>query len=234
MSETLATFRTRVQGLSRVPTTVVDDPETDKQIGKAIKVYDRKRPLVVTTAFTASTSSNLYTLTDIVAGWSERYAVKDVLYRTSSGKRDPVDGNAWEVQETDGTYALYLQPMIDIDEEYLSSFPTSYFLQYSGPHTLTADTSTIRDEDLEALASLAASYCCKVAANEASDEKDSTYVSDVVDYQNIAEKWHKAARELKRDWDDHIKGRTGGHSSFGEWDLKSSRGRMVWHGSRRF
>lgn len=236
MSETLSDFRTRVQNLSRVPVSSVSNAQTDEQIAKAVKEYSRKRPLVRTKEFSASNSSNLYPLTGIVTGWNESYAVQDVLYRVSSGRRPSVDGNSWEVQEDEGVYTLFLQPSLDTDDEVIVSSPPQYFLQYSGPHTLndTLAECTVRDEDLEALSYLAASYCCIVAANEASDQKDSSFTSDVVDYQTISDKWHKAAGKMKKVWDEHIKGRTGGHSSRGEWDLRSSRGRMLFHGSRRF
>lgn len=234
MSEMLADFRTRVQSLSQVPTTVVDSDATDADIAKAVNEYSRKRPLVTTKAFSAATNSNTYTLTDIVAGWGERYQVEAVSYHVSSGRRIAVDENCWQVQETDGAYSLFLQDYLEVDGERVTGSPSTYYLTYTYPHTLTAVATTVRADDLEALSYLAASYCCSRAARQASDEKASTYVSDVVDYQSIADKWHKAARELKKVWEEHVKGRTGGNSAQGEWDIRSARGRMIWHGSRRF
>lgn len=223
MPESLSNFATRVSNLSRIPSGVITDAQLEQAIEAAISRYSKDLPLEAVAAIMPN-STDVYTLTDIVAGWTEGHQVIALDYEFSNGDREPIDDSHWQVYQLASVDTLRIR----------RSYPGGQvYMTYTYPHTLTYNTSTIRELDRDPLAALAASYCLQMYASETSDASSSTMVGDAVDYSSIPDKLDSRRRTLLQEWIDHVQRHSDG-GVFGEWDIKGAFGSMFYHGGTRF
>lgn len=84
-------------------------------------------------------------------------------------------------------------------------------LYYTGAHTVEgvdgADETTLDDVDVEAVAKLAASFLARtMAAWFEQKERSGIDAADLVDHPSLGNGWRTQARDLRKEYDDHMKG----------------------------
>lgn len=225
MSETLSTFQTRVSDYARVPSSVVSSSQVQRAIQDALKRHNGHRPQLLTTSF--SSTGYEYNLATLVTSWDRRYTVLEI-FGYSSGKRLDLDHGDWR-QIYDGTNHKLLV------SKYLE-FGTSetLYMDYTAPHTLDADTSTLLDEDVEFVAKLAAANVCAQARQEAVDETEGTFDVEVTNYAEQMDRWRKSEQDFRAEYEAFVSRKeiAGG---FAEWDILDEYDqRPLFHGGRNF
>lgn len=213
MGEILSAFTNRVKALHQAP--IITDGEVDAAVEEALSRYSQDLPRRLSVSLPSS-STGSYDLATEVSGWDERHGVSG-LFRVSNGKRCPVDRNTWAVYD-DATLSVFCAA-------------SGLLMEYTAPHTVNNSTSTIRADDLHAVANLAASIICEVASRKASDKKSSSVPSSGVDYGSLADKWKERAAELAAKYEGHLTRDKRSVGCFGEWDL---RGGILTHRSTWF
>lgn len=232
MSITRSNLQTAVRDVARINDKVASLTQLNRAINNALRELSRDKPNQVTTAL-PSDSDLLYTMTDVVGAWGDGYHVRDVKY-LCNGMLKPIDSNLWSYYEIDGVGKLKV--IESADDDYISTGAVSYYVTYSAPYDTSADPILVSVFDEDALVALAASKVADQAAAEAADQKNSSLTADVVNYQEIIDKWLKIARRQEKIYKAHISATPEGTSSggFAEWDLSNSLGSMLFHGARRF
>lgn len=228
MSESLTDFAARVARYHRVPTGIVASVDQTQAIHSATRTYSTRAPLSRTVALTAS-ANNEWTLTTAVSGWADGYSVTGILYEWGEGNLIPLDPNEWRVIRRGS--ADYLRAIE------LPCNATGIWLEYTRPHVVgvTPGDTTIPQQDLDAVAKLAAAECCYQASAAAADEKGSTINANVVDYGGIAPNWTTRAEKLEAAYAKHMADRYPVSGAIAEWDGATAYGRRaMWHNSRRF
>lgn len=74
----------------------------------------------------------------------------------------------------------------------------NFLAWYTAQHTLTAATSTIPPAHDDALAELAASYCCEKLASIYAQSIDATLQADTVDRRGVVDYYRSLAKDLRK------------------------------------
>lgn len=233
MSISRANLRTAVRDVARVTTTHLTDSRLDRAINHALRQMSQDKPQTLTVAL-GSDSDLLYTMTDVIAAWGEGYFVRDIHYMSNDILK-PIDPNAWHYYELAGVGKLKITEVLDEQDELWSSSSTAYYVEYGYPYSTSDDPIVIGSLDEDALVALASARAAEQAAAEAADQKNASFSADVMNYQEIIDKWLKIARRQESIYQKHIDStpEAGSNGGFAEWDLKNSLGSMIFHGSPR-
>jgi len=118
----------------------------------------------------------------------------------------------WTIYET--ASAKYLR--------FLDISPTSGYtirVLYTGPHSITTQTSTVYSNDFGAFCILAASFCGAAIANRYAELKDSTIGADAVAYRDKSDIWASRAKDLLKRYMDFMFPEISAASAMKEFDL---------------
>jgi hypothetical protein len=226
VSESLTDFATRVGRYHKVPTAVVSSTEQTQCIHSAVRTYSTRNPRLRSVELTPNSASE-WNLSTEISGWADGFAITEVLYEYGTGNILPIDTNEWHIVLRGSTWYLRVPC--------LPSSADGIWVYYASPHTVgaTSGDTTLPAQDLDAVAKLAASECCALAAVSASDEKSSTISADSVDFGSIPISWRNREEELRNKYHSHMNARYPQPSVFAEWDTISGGGRRsMFHNGR--
>ena len=170
----------------------LDDPtDYDSAITSALKRYAKHKPRVLVSDLPGTGSNDLA----LPVSWSEGLSgVQSVEY--------PV-GNVPECLIDVRDYKLYQNPSGQ-QLRLLTVQPTvseTVRLTFTGLHS---DESTVAIADLEAVANLAASICCRMLAAQYGNTNDPTIQADVVNYRSKTDEYRRLADSFESLYNDHL------------------------------
>lgn len=182
-------------------------------ITSAVKSYNRIVPNTAATAFAGNGTAYEWSLPgDWVDGFSE---IMSVEY--PSGEQNPtyIKSYKWRIHQ--GTASKKFRLLLDVP-----SSTQTVNIVYTIPHTVTVGSSTLPQQDEEALQDLAAAYCFSEIAAKWSRTSKSTLEGDIINNMQKVDYYKGQARDLENRFKAHFGIRPGDlgptTQCIGEWD----------------
>lgn len=123
-------------------------------------------------------------------GWSDGFSSIINVEYPAGEYQDPsmIEFEAWEIYETSTTKYL----------RFIETTPGTGTIRVRGtiPHSITASTSTVYDNDFGAFCNLAAAFCCGAIARKFAQTSDSTIGADAVAYRDKSDIYASRMKEL--------------------------------------
>lgn len=206
-------------------------------IAPAVAQFCVDRPLVRWAEIAGAASPYLALPTGWLAGFS---ALASVEFPARANPPAMLDAQAWQIVRSPSNVA--------VEQLLLTSTPAvgqyvrvSFTARWPMP-TATAGDDLIDDIAYEAVAALAASFCCTSMVGQAARSQHATIPSDWTDSRSRAGELLEAAKAYRATYDRFLglddsgagAGGDGGSSppAWGSYDLDPSRG-SIFHGGRR-
>lgn len=197
MAETLSTFRARItEKIPNVNTDELTNDQKDANLTQALSEYSRLRPLEKVVDTNAD-GSNEY---DLPSGWIADFSIFLSIEFPAGTSQDPKDDEI--APENYGVYKNDSESKL----RFYANTPTSGTIRqkFTIKHSVTADASTVLDNDFDAVTSRAASLCCFDLARYYAQDTSSTLSADSVDRQGKSEKYASLGRGLLKEFAVHM------------------------------
>jgi len=162
----------------------LDDPtDYENNIAAAIKQYSKHRPLELCADIAGEDSPDIALPADWAPGFS---TVSAIEYPIGDVPESLIDSRDWRFYKTPS--ALYIR-----FSDVRPASAEEVRLQYTGLHS----EATIPVNDLDAVANLAASYCCRQLAAAFAQTNDPTIQADSVNYRSKSSEFTALANKLE-------------------------------------
>lgn len=162
----------------------------DDSIAAAIKRYSKDRPRLTCFDQPGQDSSDIPLPADWNPGFS---AIESIEYPIGNNPETLVDSRDWRLYRTPtDTFIRFetIKPASSKDVRLL--------------YSILHDEASLPVSDLEAVANLAASYCCRVLANAFGNTSDPVIQADVVNYRSKGDEYARRAKELEGLYKNHL------------------------------
>ena len=183
---------------------LVDYADYDTLIAQAINGrYSQDRPLVKVKDYTGDGATYAFTLPPATGnpalyGWIEGFSsVVSLEYPTGDRPQTFLDPREIRIDFTDATTKKLL-----LDETTPGTGKTMR-IRYTTRREVEAD---VLDTDIDAIAKLAASLCCRALAGFYAQTSDSTIGADVVNYRTKSQEYTTLADKYEKDYEQQIAG----------------------------
>ncbi len=193
MSSTLSYLREKVDNNIQDTARILEQKHKDSFITDAIRIYSQDRPQEKVKDTDGDGASYDFALpSDWVADFSG--IVSRVEYPAGE-YQSPVyiDDNSWVIYKTASGSKFRFTTFIP-------SNSSTIRYTYSLPHS----TTTISEQDKDAVASLAAALCCRALAAYFSQTQDSTIDADAIDYARKTDDYVALATILESRYNNHL------------------------------
>lgn len=193
----LSDFITRVQQkVPNVETTDLGTTEITANIQDAVRKYSKVRPLEKVDDV-AGNGGYVY---DLPSDWDEDFSIfQKIEYPAGNQEPTIIQPEAYMVYKDASTKKLH----------FLEISPSSGYTirrTYTKLHTVSVSTSTIRDSDFDAVCSLGAALSCFDLSRRYAQDTESLIGADAVDRRGKSGKYADRARELLKEFKDHVLG----------------------------
>ena len=223
----IANFRTKTLISVKDTADRLTAGERDDLIEEAVRQYSRDKPRVVTAVLTGDGSAQNFA---VPTGWTFRFSTVVTLeHPVDNVPRDLVDlqDNIEVVERADGVESL------DLLQITLPSAETAR-IQFKAQHVLTStpNSSTIPDNDFDAVCNLASAHIASALAAFYAETRDDTLDADIVNHENKAVLFGEIARSSLAKYKNHIEEGdvATGAQSFHDLDIRDSRGQdLMFH-----
>lgn len=203
------------------------DPEVVKQTQggdeeehcrEALRIYSGKRPYVDAVEVPQLTAGTppVWTLSELVEGWTEDSHKVVELYVRVDGERTRFPSNSWSVVREGGVSKLQL--------EFDPGQP--FWMRFSAQHDPEADPFLFPAEDLDAVAHLAAALILEQAANWHGRQYNRTMGVDGANPQDQSFNYAQRAKDQRKLYDEAMESRpqVAGGFKRANWSSKNSAG----------
>lgn len=159
-------------------------------IRESLKKYSRARPRTLV-ADVAGDGSHDYPLP---AGWSNGLsALQSIEFPIGSLPETYIDNDGIKLYQAPGGVKIRLY-------DFTPAVGETIRVTFTGLH----DETSLPDADIEAVANMAASLCCRQLALRYAGSSDSTIGADVVNYRSKGDEFARRAKELEKLFRDAI------------------------------
>lgn len=172
----LSTFNSRVDQLLKDDAVWVSSDEIDDHITAAAKLYSLHRPLVKVDEFVGDGGYDYDLPSDWVQGFS---LISRIEYPYDEQEITIIPKEEWTIfLKLVGSTQTYVLRFLDTSPAASYSIRVNYTL----PHTINGSTSTVYQNDVEAVCHLAASMCLQAIASKMLQTSSPTIGADAVSY----------------------------------------------------
>ncbi|MBA7704472.1 hypothetical protein ES703_113282 [subsurface metagenome] len=194
----LTTFNARVDELVKDGATDLASGEVDNAILAAVKRYSRHKPQSLVHEFQGNGGYDY----DLPSGWIKNFSrITQVEYPYAQQRPNVIPQEEWTLflKLVDSTQTLVLRflAISPVAGEYVR-------ITYTTPHQVDDSSSTVFDNDFDAVCSLATAYCCGALSRKYSQTSDPTIAADVVNYAAKASSYASRAKELFQAYLDQL------------------------------
>lgn len=194
----LATFNARVGELVKDGAGDLASGEVDNAVLAAVKRYSRHKPQSPVHEFQGNGGYDYPLPDDWVQGFSR---ITQVEYPYDQQQPNIIPKEEWtlflKLVNSTQTLVLRFLAIQPAAEEYIR-------ITYTIPHKVDDSSSTVFDNDFDAVCSLAAAYCCGALSRKYSQTSDPTIAADVVNYAAKASSYASRAKELFQSYLDQL------------------------------
>lgn len=172
-------------------------PEKDNFIQEAVRQYGRDKPRVSTADLTGDGTAQTFA---VPPAWQPRFStVLLIEFPVDLVPRELLDlqDNVEIVESVDGVEKINLI-QLTLGAAELAR------IQFTTIHTVDGSSSSIPDNDFDAVCNLASGHFANALAAFYAEANDSTLGADVVDHQEKARVFGERATQLYRDYKTHI------------------------------
>lgn len=181
----------KVQALTKDTDGKLSDTDWQNGILGALGRYSKHRPKISLADITGD-GTHLYA---VPMGWVEEFSqIESIEY--------PIDQNPPEFLDADDDYALYVTASAEKIRLINDAPPASesFRVKFTVPRT----EATIAQNDIDAVANLAASICLGILASRYIGIGDSTFQADVVNYRTKSQEATARAKTCLAFYNDHM------------------------------
>lgn len=224
----ISDFRTKMNTSVKDSAGRFNQTEKDAFILEAVRQYSRDRPRKATADLTGDGTAQNFA---VPAAWVPRFSTMlQIEYPVDLVPQEKMDlqDNVEIVEAADGVESINLIQLT------LGSGELAR-IQFTAPHTVDATTSTVPDNDFDAVCNLACGHFCMALAALYAEANDAGIAADVVDHEEKARIFGERGNQFYRDYKTHLEV---GDSSVGEirhhdLDVSLRRGQdLIWHRRR--
>lgn len=195
---TLADFNARVDEFVKDSVSDLASGEVDNAVLAAVKRYSRHKPQSLVDEFQGDGGYNYDLPSDWVQGFSR---IIQVEYPYDQQRPNVIPQENWalflKLVNSTQTLVLRFLTFSPVAGEYVR-------ITYTTPHKVDDSSSTVFDNDFDAVCSLAAAYCCGALSRKYSQTSDPTIAADVVNYAAKASSYASRAKELFQAYLDQL------------------------------
>jgi len=195
---TLSDFNARVNELVKDSAGDLVSGEVDNAILAAVKRYSCHKPQSLVHEFQGDGGYDYVLPDDWFQGFSR---ITQVEYPYDQQRPNVIAKEDWILflKLVDSTQTLVLRFLA------ISPAAGEYIrITYTIPHKVDDSSSTVFDNDFDAICCLAASYCCGALSRKYSQTSDPTIAADVVNYAAKASSYASRAKELFQAYLDQL------------------------------
>lgn len=217
--------------------TVSGTGEVAQLVDAAARTYSKQRPLVRIHTVSGDGQKTYF---DLPASWQIGFSTIVLAeHPVSSTPVSYIEGTDLDaelevVKVSDTTERLHTKRVT------LAASGTSQHLKlhYTAPHVIGSSTTTVPDNDFDALCFLAASYLASALAGFYADDIDPSLKADSVDFRSKAAEYRALAKEYLKRYQEHVGADEDGHPAallYNEEDIRTSwDSELLFHRRRRF
>jgi len=195
---TLSDFNARVEEIIQDDAGILQTGEIDNFIAEAVKRYSHHRPLLKVHEVQGNGEYDY----DLPSDWSPGFStITQVEYPAGQQVPSIIPKEAWTfvLKLVDSTQTWKLRFLT------LSPSPGNLIrLIYTLPHTVDSESSTVFENDFDAVCNLAASYCCGALSRKYAQTSEPTLGADVVNYSAKSSTYAARAKELFQSYLDQL------------------------------
>lgn len=187
----LSDYNSKVDAIIQDEAGFLDTTEIDDFIQKeATQQYSNHKPFErVADIAAANTYDYIINVTNFPS-WSDGFSYIINVEYPAGEYQNPniIEFEAWEIYKT--STAEYLR--------FTETTPSTGTIRprYATPHSITASTSTVYDNDFGAFCNLAGAFCCGAIARRLGQSSDSTIGADAVAYRDKSDVFASRMKEL--------------------------------------
>lgn len=173
-----------------------DGGDEEEHCREALRQYSQVRPYVDAVLVPKLTvgADPVWTLSDLVDGWTEDSHQVTELYIRDGGERTRFPSNSWAVVRESGVSKLQLD----------SDPGREFWMRYSAQHDPTADPFLFPAQDLDAIAHLAAALILEQAANHHGRQYNQTMDADGSNTQQQSVNYAMRARDQRKLYQEYL------------------------------
>ncbi|MBA7652873.1 hypothetical protein ES703_60712 [subsurface metagenome] len=172
--------------------------EIDDYVQAALKRYSHHKPQSLAHEFQGDGGYDYSLPDDWIQGFSR---ITQVEYPYDQQRPNIIPHEEWtlflKLMNSTQTFVLRFLAISPVAGEYVR-------ITYTIPHVVDDSSSTVFDNDFDAVCCLAASYCCGALSRKYSQTSDPTIAADVVNYAAKASSYASRAKELFQAYLDQL------------------------------
>ncbi len=191
----LSDYNSKVDAIIQDDAGYLDSAEIDDFIQKeATQLYSQHKPFEKVNDIAAANTYDYAINGTNFPSWSEGFSYIINVEYPAGEYQDPsmIEFENFDIYETSTTKYL----------RFLDTTPSTGTIRvrYTIPHSITASTSTVYDNDFGAFCNLAAAFCCGALARRFAQVSDSTIGADAVAYRDKSDVYASRMKELTAEY----------------------------------